>query len=194
MTQYGSIVIDPPWPYPEGFASGTKNHHINGRPPTVEERGPIVRDRPLPYEAMSLEEIRQLPVANLAAAHARLFVWTTNRYLPETFSLIRAWGFVYKQILVWDKTPNIPIFTGSVAPNAAEFLLVATRGKPPRLGKWSTSIVRSRKPRTTHSCKPEVFLDLVEATSPGPYLEMFARRNRLGWNTWGNECIEDIAL
>ncbi len=76
---------------------------------------------------------------------------------------------------------------GSVAPNS-EFLLVARRGSHTWHGpRWADSVVAA--PRTTHSAKPEVFMDQIEAISPGPYLEMFSRRARLGWDTWGDEAL-----
>jgi N6-adenosine-specific RNA methylase IME4 len=130
----------------------------------------------------------------MADKDCRLFLWTTNRYLPDSLTIIAGWGFSYRQLLVWDKTPNIPPFGGSVAPNSGEFLIVAVQGKPGRVSRWPTSIIRARKGRTEHSRKPDVFLDLVESVSPGPYLEMFARRQRLGWDTWGNEALPHVEL
>lgn len=185
---YRTIVADPPWDYPEGFVSQLDGHEIDGQRRTMADRGPIVR-KPLPYKSMTLAEITALPVGDLAAKDCRLFLWTTMRYLPAALDLLPKWDFTYKQTVVWDKTPNFPRFGGSIAPNAAEFLIVAVKGKPERLAMWSTSVVRARKPRTEHSRKPDVFLDLVETVSPGPYVELFARRDRLGWDTWGNESL-----
>lgn len=88
-----------------------------------------------------------------------LFLWTTNRYLGDSFDVLGAWGFRYRQTIVWRKTNAQPV-GGSVAPNA----------------------------------EPEVFLDLVESISPPPYLEMFSRRARLGWDVWGNESLSHIEL
>ncbi len=187
MTRYRTIVADPPWDYPEGFAS------VDGRPHKQDRDkgmtgGRMVKTE-LPYSSMSLTEIAALPIANLAADDARLFLWTTMRYLPDALALLPSWGFTYRQTIVWDKTPNIPPFGGSVAPNTAEFLIVAARGKPARVSRWSTSVIRARRGRTTHSAKPDVFIDLAESVSPGPYLEMFARRARFGWDYWGDESL-----
>lgn len=190
---YQTIVVDPPWAYPQGLAGGGANHLIGGRARTTAEQGQVVR-KSLPYPSMSVNQIAALPVPALADAHCRLFLWATMRYLPDALRLLDQWNFQYRQTLVWDKTPNIPPLGGSVAPNASEFLLVAVVGKPPLRGRWPTSVIRSRKPRSEHSRKPEVFLDLVETVSFGPYLEMFARRNRLGWDTWGNEAIEHVEV
>lgn len=191
--RYRTLVVDPPWPYPEGFAEPTGRPHKQDRERGVSVAVPVI-SRPLPYPSMTLDAIRNLPIGSLASTDARLFLWATNRYLPDAFELLDGWGFKYRQLLVWDKTPNLPPFGGSVAPNAGEFLVVSARGAPGRIGRWDTSIVRARKGRTTHSRKPDVFLDLVETVSPGPYLEMFARRQRLGWDTWGNEALEHVEL
>ena len=186
--RYRTIVADPPWHY-EGFASDP----TSGRGLPVERRAPIRVDA-LPYQAMSVAEIAALNVA--AFAHpdgCRVFVWTTNRYLPETFGILRSWGFRYAQTLVWHKMGNPSPFGGSVAPNHAEFLLVAVRGSIPVLSRAQSNVLAASAQRR-HSAKPEAFLDLVEQVSPGPYLEMFARRQRLGWDTWGNEALNHVEL
>jgi N6-adenosine-specific RNA methylase IME4 len=184
MTRYRTIVADPPWPYPEGFCAPGAGHFGKRTP---EERGSVKTD--LPYGAMSLDEIKALPVRGLADRNARLFLWTTMRYLVDGFDVVKAWGFAYRQLVVWDKTPHVPPFGGSVAPNAAEFLIVAAKGSPPVAARWKSSVIRARKPRTVHSAKPDVFIDLVETVSPGPYLEMFARRARFGWDYWGDQSL-----
>lgn len=176
--RYRTIVADPPWPYKEAFA---QLHSRAGRV-----------TKPLPYPSMEVEEIAALPVREMAEADARLFCWTTNRFLPDTFGVLAAWGFDYKQAVVWHKAGNPSPWGGSVAPNHAEYLLVATRGKPERLTMWKSNVVAINVGK--HSQKPEAFLDLIEQVSPGPYLEMFARRNRLGWDTWGNESFEHVAM
>ncbi len=187
--KYRTIVADPPWHY-DGFGTSIGD----GR-----KHGP--RDgmaaKPLPYQSMTLGGMADLPVRDLSMNDALLFLWTTNRYLPESFWLANAWGFVYRQTLVWDKGTSMSPFGGSVTPNRAEFLLVCRRGQPRLHGRWPTgSVIEAPKGSQpgTHSAKPEVFLDLVETVSPGPYLELFARRQRLGWDTWGNEALNHVDL
>lgn len=140
---------------------------------------------------MTLDEIKCLPVATHAEADAHLYLWTTNRYLRESYSVAEAWGFTPSTVLTWCKPANQGLFGGAFLSNV-EFVLFARRGNLPHKTKagsrWFTWA------RGAHSAKPEGFLDLVESVSPGPYLEMFARRNRLGWDTWGNECIESITI
>jgi N6-adenosine-specific RNA methylase IME4 len=185
--KYRTIVADPPWEYPEGFAGGHSISRIRETP---------VEWRPLPYESLSLGDIGRLPVQRFAADDARLFLWTTNRYLPEAFGILDAWGFQYRQTLVWHKTDaNLP---APIAPNSAEFVRVGTIGKPGRTGTFPSAVfpvARKGGPgHQSHSEKPEAFLDMVEQTSPGPYLELCARRNRLGWDTWGNEALEHVEM
>lgn len=168
---YSTIVADPPWAYDEGFVNGP-----------ARGEGWSNRHR-LPYTAMPLEEIAALPVANLAdPAGAFLFLWTTNRYLPESFRVVEAWGFRYRQCLVWHKGDASP-FPAAVAPNSAEFLLVGRRGGARRSGTARASVVRSM--RGEHSAKPPALYDLIERVAPGPYVELFARAPRLGWDAWG---------
>src|SRR5436309_1414792 len=118
--RYRTIVADPPWRY-EGFASS---------PTPRKGQSQRVKVTVLPYEAMDVADICALPVGTLSADNARLFLWTTNRYLRDGFTVCEAWGFRYRQTLVWQKTGNPSPFGGSVAPVHAEFLLVATKGSP----------------------------------------------------------------
>jgi len=178
--KYRTIVADPPWPYPEGFATQSRTAGVWAGP---------IRTKALPYGALPLTQIRALPVHTVAASDARLFLWATNRYVPVALAIMKAWRFRYRQCLVWEKPDAL---NGSMAPNA-EFLLVGQRGAPGRLGRWPSAVIRHAQPKT-HSQKPEVFTDLIETASPGPYLELFARRNRLGWDTWGNEALCHVDL
>lgn len=177
--RYATIVADPPWEYDDW---------PNNPRPDVPRRN----SRSKPYPSMSVAEICALPVAALTARDSRLFLWTTNRYLHEAFEVIKAWGFKYVQTLVWHKTGNPSPFGGSVAPIHAEFLLVGRRGKPETVGRLNSSVIAANV--KDHSAKPEGFLDHIETVSPGPYLELFARRNRFGWDTWGNEALDHVAI
>ncbi len=175
QARYRTVVADPPWDYREGFVRGPNagfgwtNRHD------------------LPYQSMSVEEIADLRVADLTdRSGAFLWLWTTNRYLPDAFDVMASWGFRYRQAIIWHKDDASP-FPGAVAPNEAEFLLVGRRGGVKRLGTWPEAVITAT--RGDHSAKPEVFLDLIEAVSPEPRVELFARRNRLGWDTWGLESL-----
>lgn len=186
VVKYRTIVADPPWYYdafPSTEATGRDKRLIQGKP----------FRRPMSYDSMAVDAIKALPIRAMSLPDARVFLWTTSRYLPDAFGVLQAWGFTYRQTLVWAKL-GVPPFGGSVARNFAEFLLVATVGKPERKTVADRSVITASKSKAQHSRKPEAFLDLVETVSPGPYLELFARRQRLGWDTWGNEALEHVDM
>jgi N6-adenosine-specific RNA methylase IME4 len=139
---------------------------------------------------MSLGEICDLPVTRMAERDAHLYLWTTNRYLREAYYVAEAWGFHPVKPLVWCKEPQG--FMGRPFTSSAEFVLYARRGVLRNLAdagrQWWVW------PRGAHSAKPEAFLDIVEQVSPGPYLELFARRQRLDWDTWGNEALNHVEI
>jgi N6-adenosine-specific RNA methylase IME4 len=152
----------------------------------------------LPYQTMTLDEIAALPVGELADDRAHVYVWTTNRFLEETFGILRGWGFRAKPVtLTWGKTPMGVGFGGAYV-QTTEFVLFARRGGLKHLARedstwWNWSRVYENG-HIKHSAKPDAFLDTVERVSPGPYLEMFARRQRLGWDTWGNEALNHVEV
>lgn len=156
---FSSIVIDPPWQYDNVVTRGAAEDH---------------------YPTMALDELEALDLPADDAAH--LYLWTTNGFLRQAFDLMDLWGFTYKTTLTWCK-PQIGM--GNYFRNNTEHVLFGIKGKLPTqrndIGTWFSA------DRTRHSAKPESFYDLVEASSPGPWLEMFARRRRMGWFTWGNE-------
>lgn len=180
---YRTVVADPPWPYEQADVRGSRTPKLDGAP----SLGVGSRER---YGAMSLEQI--LGLRPPAARDAHLWLWTTNAFMAEAHDVARAWGFKPKTIATWGKvkadgTPSMK--TGYYLRGATEHCLLAVRGSLPlqtdraipTLWLW---------PRLAHSVKPDAFYDLVEECSPGPRLEMFARRNRLGdWATWGNEAL-----
>jgi N6-adenosine-specific RNA methylase IME4 len=147
---------------------------------------------------MSIEDIKALPVADLAAKDAHLYVWAVNAYLVEAFDVVKAWGFKPSTLLTWCKPP-MGLGLGGTFVNTTEFIIFARRGSlkaSERVDRtwweWSRPYIGRGGP--THSAKPEAFLDMVERVSPAPRLEMFARRNRLGWDTWGNEALNHVEL
>lgn len=177
-TPYRTIVADPPWPMPSG---GPRN---------VRDWNPGVPSA-LPYPTMTLEAIAGLPVKTLSLPDAHLYLWTTNATLEASYDIIRGWGFRPSQLLVWAKTPR-GLGMGGAFTNTTEFVVFARRGSLKPTARQDTTWWNWRRGR--HSQKPEAFLDIVEQVSPGPYLEMFARRDRLGWDTWGNESLGTAEL
>jgi N6-adenosine-specific RNA methylase IME4 len=168
--KYQTIVADPPWAYDEGWP-------VN--------RGANAGTRiGLPYAAMSLDEIKALTVPSAGDAH--LLLWTTNKYVLSAYAVAQAWGFRPSQLLTWCKPP-IGVGPGGVFANTSEFVVYARRGKPEHHQRQASTWWEW--PRGAHSAKPEAFLDMVEATFPGPYLELFARRARFGWDYWGDQSL-----
>jgi N6-adenosine-specific RNA methylase IME4 len=179
MMAYRTIVADPPWQYPSfnGFSSGKD---------TLQGGKSAEAATPLPYDTMSVDAIAALPVGDWAAAGAHLYLWTTQRYLWDARIVAEAWGFKPSTVLAWCKKPMGAGLGGAFAPTT-EFVLFAHRGGLAPLQRYASTWFEG--PRGPHSRKPDVLMDIVEHVSPGPYLEMFARRDRLGWDTWGNESL-----
>lgn len=178
-SRYRTIVADPPWDIGQRGAYSWREGRESGSA------------RPLDYPTMTVDAIAALPVAALADDSAHLFMWTTQRHLPVAFDIVKAWGFRYICALAWCKEPH-GWGPGGIFQSTLEHCLYATRGAVGR----SVQIDRQwwTWPRGAHSAKPEAFLDMVEAHFPEPRLEMFARRQRLGWDTWGDEALEHVAL
>lgn len=185
--KYRTIVADPPWEKPDTGAH-THSSHGNWDTPTRSMAGiPSVT----PYSQMILAEIEALPIGDLAARDAHLYVWTFGPYVPEAYRLVRAWGFSPSALLTGCKAPMGLGFGGAYVPTT-EHVLFARRGRDVRQSRWDSTWFSFK--RGEHSRKPEAFLDIVETVSPGPYLELFARRQRLGWDTWGNEALEHVTM
>ena len=175
--KYRTIIADPPWPQPSGGPDRRAATH--GVPSA------------LPYPTLPLAEIKALPVAEWADADAHLYLWTTNHHLESAYAVARSWGFAPSTLLTWCKVPK-GIGLGGTFSVSSEFVLFARRGSLPALRRVETTWFQW--PRGPHSTKPDAFMDLIESVSPGPYLELFARRNRLGWDTWGNEALNHIKV
>jgi N6-adenosine-specific RNA methylase IME4 len=144
---------------------------------------------------MELQEILDLPIRKLAAARSHLYLWVPNALLQEGLRVMEAWGFTYKTNLVWykirkDGGPD-GRGVGFYFRNVTELVLFGVRGNMRTLapGRTQVNLLESRK--REHSRKPDEIFDLIEACSPGPYLELFARFPRAGWTQWGNEDVEE---
>ena len=172
--RYRTIVADPPW----DVKAGPRSLH-----------DPNERTRSLVYPTMTVAEIAAL--APPAAADAHLYLWTINAYVESAYEIARAWDFEPSTLLVWVKHPKGRGLGGTFAP-ATEYVLFARRGSLPALDRVDRNWWLWQ--RGQHSAKPEAFLDMVERVSPPPRLELFARRKRLGWDTWGNEALNHVEL
>jgi N6-adenosine-specific RNA methylase IME4 len=176
QTRYRTIVADPPWPH--------ENSHAGTYP------GPAYKQVDMPYPTMSVQEIEHLPVRSLAETDSHLYLWTTQRYLEAGLQTVRSWGFSLSAVLVWSKAPK-GIGGGAFIPSA-EFVLFARRGRLPHRRRQLGTVFQW--PRGKHSQKPEHFYDMVEQISAPPYVELFARHHRLGWDVWGNESANTAVL
>jgi N6-adenosine-specific RNA methylase IME4 len=172
--RYRTIVADPPWNLEWNANVG------NGR---SGRKG-------LPYPTMTLEEICALPVADMADRDAHLYIWTTATFIWDTPRVALSWGFRPTYLLTWAK-PGLGV--GGRFRHSTEYVLFCERGAQLPITRRNVGTWFGWS-KGEHSAKPEAFLDLVQSVSPGPYLEMFARRNRLGWDTWGNEALEHVEL
>ena len=178
--RYGVIVADPPWQYQRTGVRGAAETQ---------------------YPTMAVEEIRGLPIADLAADNAVLYLWATWPLLPEAMSVIDSWGFRFVTGFPWVKiegTPQMDLFgalrvkpqfgVGWWIRGCSEAVLIARKGDVSPPGE---SFVGLLSDTMQHSRKPENIYDLAER-HPGPYLELFARRPRAGWTVWGNEVDGDL--
>jgi len=150
------------------------------------------------YQTMSLPEICRLPVAEILAPVAHLYLWCPNALLPEGIEVLRAWGFDYKSNLVWHKIRkdggSDGRGVGFYFRNVTELMLFGTRGRNARTlppGRRQVNFLATRK--REHSRKPDEQFAIIEACSPGPRLELFARGTRPGWTGWGNQAIDSYA-
>ena len=164
---FATILVDPPWP----LQSGEKH-----------------------YRTMSLARIKALPVGRLAARDAHLWLWTTNALLPRAYEVAEAWGFTVRSPLTWVKF-RLGLGGRYQLRNATEQLLFCTRGRAP-LGSRSQP-TWFNAPVTEHSRKPAEQFAIIERVSPGPYLELFARRrpeSNQPWAVWGDQVESDIRI
>jgi len=144
------------------------------------------------YSTMTLAQITELPVARLAAETAHLYLWVPNALLPEGIAVMTAWGFDYKSNIVWRKIRKDGgpdgRGVGFYFRNVTELILFGARGRNARTlapARRQVNLIETRK--REHSRKPDEQYRLIEACSPGPYLEMFGRFSREGWSTWGDQ-------
>ena len=176
---YSTILADPPWRFQNRTGKVAPEHKRLGR-----------------YGTMSLEEIKALPVSEVAADNAHLYLWVPNALLPDGLAVMEAWGFRYVTNIVWEKVRKDGgpdgRGVGFYFRNVTELLLFGVKGHMRTLdpGRSQVNFIATRK--REHSRKPDEQYDLIEACSPGPYLEMFARYARPHWDAWGNEADPDV--
>ncbi len=181
--KYKTIYADPPWQFSNRTGKiAPENKKLNR------------------YGTMTLQDIIDLPVNQIAEDEAHLYLWVPNALLPEGLEVMKAWGFTYKTNLIWEKVRKDGEpdgrGVGFYFRNVTEVLLFGVKTKRKsdtfrtlKPGRSQVNLLRTRK--REHSRKPDEFIDLIEACSPGPYLEMFARGARKGWTLWGDQANSD---
>ena len=180
MKKYSVIYADPPWAYrawsKKGMGRSAESH----------------------YPTMSLEDIKALPVGELAEKDCALFMWITFPLLKEAWDVVEAWGFAYKSVaFVWvkqnKKAPSLFWGMGYWTRSNAELCIIATKGSPKRQSKSVHQIIMS--PVEEHSKKPDEARDrIVALMGDVPRIELFARQKTEGWDVWGNEAPDSVKL
>ncbi|MBK8200657.1 MAG: DNA methyltransferase [Acidobacteria bacterium] len=179
--RYGAILADPPW----SFKSWSDKGKDRCPDAMVRQKGLAERH----YKTMGLADIKALPVADIAARDSVLILWVVDCMLPEGLDVGAAWGFRFKTTgFTWQKTTQDgrpAIGLGYWGRGQTEQCLLFTRGKPRRLSAGVRKLIIA--PRREHSRKPDEQYERIEALAAGPYVELFARRRRAGWDSWGNQ-------
>ncbi len=173
--KFHTILADPPWQFQNRTGKMAPEHKRLAR-----------------YSTMKLDEISALPINNVAADTAHLYLWVPNALLPDGIRVLQAWGFQYKSNIVWHKIRKDGgpdgRGVGFYFRNVTELILFGVRGTNARTlapGRRQVNFLATQK--REHSRKPDELFDIIESCSPGPYLELFARGTRPGWIGWGNQ-------
>lgn len=178
--KFGAILADPPWQFANRTGKMAPEHRRLRR-----------------YATMTLDEIKAIPVSRVAAERSHLYLWVPNALLLEGLQVLSAWGFEYKTNLVWHKIRKDGgpdgRGVGFYFRNTTELVLFGVRGSLRTLapGRRQVNVIKSQKQE--HSRKPEELYRIIEECSPGPFLELFARGPRGGWEQWGDQA-EDYTL
>lgn len=179
--RFATVLADPPWRFANRTGKVAPEHRRLSR-----------------YGTMNLDEICALPVAEMLAPVSHCYLWVPNALLPDGLRVLASWGFEYKSNIVWHKVRkdggSDGRGVGFYFRNVTELVLFGVRGKNARTrqaGRTQVNLLATRK--REHSRKPDEFYNIVEACSPGPYLELFARGARPDWAAWGNQADEDYA-
>lgn len=177
---FKTVYADPPWQFKNRTGKVAPEHRRLDR-----------------YSTMTLDAIKALPVADHVAKDAHLYLWVPNALLPDGLDVMREWGFRYVSNIIWAKRRKDGgpdgRGVGFYFRNVTEILLFGVRGSMRTLAPARSQVNMVETRKREHSRKPDEFYPLIEACSPGPYLEMFARRAQPGWSVFGDEAADDVA-
>jgi len=175
---FSTIMADPPWRFSNRTGKVAPEHRRLDR-----------------YSTMTLDAIKELPVSEVAAKNAHLYLWVPNALLPEGLEVMKAWGFRYVSNIIWAKRRKDGgpdgRGVGFYFRNVTEILLFGVKGSMRTLGPGRSQVNMIETRKREHSRKPDEQFDLIEACSPGPYLELFSRHPNPGWTAWGDESAEE---
>lgn len=177
LKKFDVIYADPPWKFFDGFRSAPD----------------LSFQKNEKYDVLETEEIKKIPVNKLSKSDCVLFLWTTDAHLPDALSVIKSWGFKYKTIaFIWNKkTVNNKqvCFMGKWTMKGSEICLLATKGKAHKMLKCYNVRQLVEAERKDHSSKPEEVAKRIEKMfgKELKYIELFARKERKGWEVWGNQ-------
>jgi N6-adenosine-specific RNA methylase IME4 len=172
--KFRTVLADPPWQFSNRTGKIAPEHRRLSR-----------------YRTLSLDDIKEIPVALAVEDKAHLYLWVPNALLMEGLEVMKAWGFQYKTNIIWHKVRKDGgpdgRGVGFYFRNTTEMLLFGVRGAMRTLqpGRTQVNIIKTRK--REHSKKPDEIYPLIQACSSAPYLELFARGKRRGWTQWGDE-------
>ena len=189
MKKYKTIVADPPWKYKGRGQGSSKEHRPNsfGSSCSSEER----------YGSMTMEELKNMPIKNMSEDKAHVYIWVTNAFIERGWQLCKDWGFEPKTVITWGKLRKADgkpsMKTGYYFRGATEHFIFATKGGL-RLKDKIVEPTLFLSERLPHSVKPEWFYELVNRCSFDSKLELFARKEREGWDVFGNEVESTIVL
>ena len=177
--KYSTIYADPPWRFQNRTGKIAPEHKRLNR-----------------YDTLSVEEIMAMPVSEVADTKSHLYLWVPNALLPDGLAVMKAWGFEYKGNIIWEKVRKDGFpdgrGVGFYFRNVTEMLLFGVRGAPNRTlapARSQVNLIRTQK--REHSRKPDEIIPIIESCSSGPYLELFARGEREGWDMWGDQATAD---
>lgn len=176
---FRTVLADPPWRF------------INRTGKVAPEHRRLSR-----YDTLTTQEISDLPVSKIAAPQSHLYLWVPNALLADGLKVMARWGYTYKSNLVWHKVRkdggSDGRGVGFYFRNVTELVLFGVRGSFRTLGPGRRQVNLLATRKREHSRKPDELYEIIEACSPGPYLELFARYPRSGWSVWGDEAEDEI--
>ena len=176
---FGTVLADPPWRFMNRTGKVAPEHKRLSR-----------------YDTLTWQEIGALPIASVMAEQSHCYLWVPNALIADGLRVLDAWGFTYKTMLIWHKVrkdgKSDGRGVGFYFRNVTEPVLFGVRGKLRTFAPGRRQVNFMATQKREHSRKPDELYPVIEACSPGPFLELFARYPRPGWTVWGDEAAEQV--